>query len=208
MVLYNMSKSALIEKLEPYLDDVLLKEVREALALGVGDKTRLGIGQAAYYRRNWLYIEYNDVNGQVSHFYQGLGKAGKDKQLFFETDIVGYIRHVMLYLQKDNTQDVPKLKIFLEADKNYIIGSGLETQFSLGFLTSLLQLEPSRLEEPIIILLSNNKANPTSRNLVFCSLEQHGKQVYAPRTGESGMAMLEQVQEKFGFSKKVGRSES
>ena len=126
-----------------------------------------------------------------------------------ERDLTGYLRGVWRYDREDpsNQQHVPKLMLLVRADRDYVIQSGLETNFSKSFLAGLLELPPEALQEPLTLLVEDNtggKGRPT----VFARLEWRGQRM-TPTFDRSVVVeeLLAQAQQKFGLGSPFSAAE-
>lgn len=71
-----------------------------------------------------------------------------------------------------------KVNLHIQADRRYVIRSGLETQFTKGLLYMLSKLPVSALAQPITIAVEPGETD----QVLFCRLynPETGKAVYAP----------------------------
>jgi hypothetical protein len=124
-----------------------------------------------------------------------------------ERDLTGYLRNVWRYDRTDqNTgESVPKLMLEIQADKHYVIQTGLDTNFSKSLLAGLLELGPEDLDKPVTLVVEDN-AGGRGRPTVFARLEVDGVRV-KPTFDRSVVPdeLLSQVQERFGFRSPTSR---
>ena len=126
-----------------------------------------------------------------------------------ERDLTGFLRGVWRFDREDQgtgTQ-VPKLMLLVHADRDYVIQSGLETNFSKSFLAGLLELSPESLREPQTLLVEDN-AGGKGRPTVFARLEWRGQRM-TPSFNRSVVVeeLLAQVQAKFSLGSPFGAAE-
>ena len=103
-----------------------------------------------------------------------------------ERDLTGYLREVWRFDRENQGTgySVPKLMLLVHADRDYVVQSGLETNFSKSFLAGLLELPPEALQEPLTLLVEDNTDGrrwPT----VFARLEGRGTRMTPAFTGLS-----------------------
>lgn len=126
-----------------------------------------------------------------------------------ERDLTGYLRGVWRFDREDQStqQSVPKLMLLVHADRDYVIQSGLETQFSKSFLAGLLELPVEALQEPLTLILEDN-AGSKARPTVFARLEWRGTRM-TPVFDRSMVVneLLAQAQAKFGLGSPFGAAE-
>ena len=123
-----------------------------------------------------------------------------------ERDLTGYLRGVWRFDRADQGtgESVPKLMLLVHADRDYVIQSGLETNFSKSFLAGLLELPTEALQEPLTLLVEDNtggKGRPT----VFARLEWRGQRM-TPTFNRTVVVedLLVQVQATFGLGSPFG----
>ncbi len=123
-----------------------------------------------------------------------------------ERDLTGYLRGVWRFDREDQGtgESVPKLMLLVHADHDYVIQSGLETNFSKSFLAGLLELPAEALQEPLTLLVEDNTGG-RGRPTVFARLEWRGTRM-TPAFNRNVLVdeLLEQVQQKFGLSSPFG----
>lgn len=126
--------------------------------------------------------------------------------LIAKRDLTGYLKGVWRYdrIDQGTQEQVAKLMIQVQADREYIIQSGFETNFSKSFLAGLLELPTDAVHEPITLLVEDN-AGGRGRPTVFARLEWRGSRLKPSfdRTVNSE-EQLEAVQGKFGFCSPFG----
>lgn len=119
-----------------------------------------------------------------------------------ERDLTGYLRNLWRYdrIDQSTQESVPKLMLEIQADRHYIIQSGLETNFSKSLLAGLLELEPKDLENPLTLVVEDN-AGGRGRPTVFARLEVRGVRI-KPTFDRTVMLeeLLGLVTERYGFS--------
>lgn len=168
-----------------------LRRIRELLEQG----KPLGFGKKQ--EPTYIFIRHSPE----SLWYSRDKREGENNPIL-ERDLTGYIRNVWRFDRVDqNTgENVPKLMLEVQADKAYIIQSGLETNFSKSLLAGLLELTPGDLAETVTLMVEDN-AGGRGRPTVFARLEVSGVRV-KPALSKTLVAdkLLEEVQERFGFS--------
>ena len=123
-----------------------------------------------------------------------------------ERDLTGFLRGVWRFDREDQStqQSVPKLMLLVHADRDYVVQSGFETNFSRSFLAGLLELPEGALSEPLTLIVEDNtggKGRPT----VFARLEWRGTRM-TPAFNRSVVVedLLAQAQAKFGLGSPFG----
>ena len=168
-----------------------LRRIRELLEQG----QPLGFGKKQ--EPTFVFIRHSPESLWYSR-----DKQEGENNLIFERDLTGYIRNVWRFDRVDqNTgENVPKLMLEVQADKAYIIQSGLETNFSKSLLAALLELDPDKFKKPVALIVEDNTGG-RGRPTVFARLEVSGVRV-KPALSKTLVAdkLLEEVQERFGFS--------
>ena len=120
-------------------------------------------------------------------------------------EIVKYGPHkAILKKQGDDGQE---LMLLMHADKDYVIQSGLETNFSKSLLAGLLELPAEALQEPLTLIVEDN-AGGRGRPTVFVRLEWRGQRM-APAFNRSALfeELLARAQQKFGLGSPFGAAE-
>lgn len=175
-----------------------LRKIRELLEQG----RPLGFGK----QQEPVYVFIRHASDSL--WYIRDKHAGENMPIH-ERDLTGYLRNLWRYDRVDtSTQEtVPKLMLEIQADKHYIIQSGLETNFSKSLLTGLLELEPKDLEAPLTLIVEDN-ASGRGRPTVFARLEVSGQRL-KPTFDRKVIAdeVLSLVNERFGFSSPYGKTD-
>ena len=118
-----------------------------------------------------------------------------------ERDLTGYLRNVWRYDRPDKSTEevVPKLMVEIDADRPYVIQTGIDTNFTKSLLAALLELEPKDLKVPVTLVVEDN-AGGRGRPTVFARLEVRGQRV-KPTFNKRIVAheLLAEVQKRFGF---------
>ncbi len=83
----------------------------------------------------------------------------------------GYIRRV-LYVDKE----YPKLHVFVEGDREYVLVTGFETHFSRELLAEIATLTPEDLTHPVIIKPDMGEGE-SKHKPVFCNVIHQGRTV-------------------------------
>ena len=126
-----------------------------------------------------------------------------------ERDLTGYLRGVWRFDRADQGtgESVPKLMLLVHADHDYVIQSGLETNFSKSFLAGLLELPTEALMEPLTLIVEDN-AGGKGRPTVFARLEWRGQRK-TPTFDRSVVVeeLLAQAQQKFGLGSPFSAAE-
>ena len=126
-----------------------------------------------------------------------------------ERDLTGYLQGVWRFDREDQSTgaQVPKLMLLVHADRDYVIQSGLETNFSKSFLAGLLELPTEALQEPLTLLVEDNTGG-RGRPTVFARLEWRGTRM-TPAFNRSVVVeeLLAQVQAKFDLGSPFGAAE-
>ncbi len=129
-------------------------------------------------------------------------KAAQENVPISERDLTGYLVNVWRFERRDDAtgEVVPKLMVQVHADREYIIQSGLETNFSRSLLAGLLELEVDDLKNPITLVVEDN-AGGRGRPTVFARLELQGQRL-KPAFDRTVVVqeLLEGAQVRFGFS--------
>ena len=86
----------------------------------------------------------------------------------------GYLRDIA-HVEKE----YPKLHVFIEADRDYVLVTGFETHFSREILAAIAALSPEALTEPVIIKPDTGSETGESKRHkpVFCNMIQQGRVV-------------------------------
>lgn len=172
----------------------MLLELRRIRELLIGNQP-LGFGKKQ--SRTYIFIRHS----QESLWYTRDRHEGVNVPIA-ERDLTGYLRNVWRYDRPDSSTDdiVPKLMIEIDADRPYVIQTGMETNFSKSFLAGLLELSPEDLSEPVTLVVEDNEGG-RGRPTVFARLEVRGQRVKAA-FNKTLVAdeLLAEVQERFGFA--------
>lgn len=127
-----------------------------------------------------------------------------------ERDLTGYVRGIWRYdrVDGDTGENVPKLMTQVHADREYVIQSGLETNFSKSLLAGLLELPPEALSDPLTLVVEDNSGG-RGRPTVFARVEWHGSRA-KPAFDRTAVAddLLVKVQARFGLSSPFGDEKS
>lgn len=125
-----------------------------------------------------------------------------------ERDLTGYLRGLWRYdrVDGDTGETVPKLMLQVHADREYVIQSGLETNFSKSLLAALLTLPQEALTEPLTLIVEDNTGG-RGRPTVFARVAWRGSRL-KPVFDRNVVAdtLLAHVQERFGLSSPFGES--
>ena len=172
----------------------MLLELRRIRELLEGNQP-LGFGKTQV--RTYVFIRHS----QESLWYT----RDKNEQVNLpipERDLTGYLRNVWRYDRQDKSTDevVPKLMVEIDADRPYVIQTGIDTNFAKSLLAALLELEPEALKEPVTLVVEDN-AGGLARPTVFARLEVRGQRV-KPTFNKRIVVddLLAEVQERFGFA--------
>lgn len=170
-----------------------LKRIREALEASQS----LGFGKRK--TPSYIFVKQFHENNQTFVWYQR-DKNDKRNQPIPERDLTGYIRNVWRYDRTDEAtgEKVPRLNIAVHADKEYVVQTGFHTNFSKTFLSALLELDKTALEEPVTLVVETNEGS-RHRPTLFCRLEWRGKRM-TPELSKDPEELYEQAVERFGFS--------
>lgn len=177
------------------MNEQLLERIAKALESLAGISTDLGFrkypGDEAEFihiqefnKRPWLWYP-NDIKTAIGEDY--LKGVVRKIVIRKKTDEQGQIQ-----LDR-NGKEIVKLNIHVQADKNYILQSGLDTFFSRGFLTALLQVVT--LDEPVII----NPRFGTQGEVIFCGLLDSNENNirYELVENKHGLTLLTELEAKF-----------
>ncbi|MFN6474070.1 MAG: hypothetical protein RMY36_030945 [Nostoc sp. SerVER01] len=110
----------------------------------------------------YLYVNKGDWEGKSYCWYYHDPET-KINTPEYSPAICGYLSELRLTPKDFKGKDNMKLDIVLSADKTYIIRSGIETNFTKGFLLAIALVKD--LSRPIIIGCS-----PGEQNTVFCRI--------------------------------------
>ncbi len=123
-----------------------------------------------------------------------------------ERNLTGYLRGIWRYdrVDSETSENVPKLMLQIHADREYVIQSGLETNFSKSLLAGLLELPLEALREPLTLIVEDNTGG-RGRPTVFARLEWRGSRV-KPTFDRSVVpeVLLAKVQETFTLGSLFG----
>jgi hypothetical protein len=173
-----------------------LKRIRECLE----GSQPLGFGK----KKVPVYIFVKLVQeGPLTYLWYSRNKSEGQNVPITERDLTGYLVNVWLYERSDAVtgERVPKLNVYLHADRDYLIQTGIQTNFSRSFLAGLLELEPGALKEPVTLVVEDNlDTHQRGRPTVFCRVESRGVRmtpVFDRSTSHE--SLYQQVVAKFGF---------
>ncbi len=168
-----------------------LKAIRKAL----NGSQPLGFGKKA--QPVYVFVKHSPESLWYSR-----DKAVQENVPIAERDLTGYLVNVWRYERRDEAtgEVVPKLMVQVHADREYVIQSGLETNFSRSLLAGLLELAVDNLKNPITLVVEDN-AGGRGRPTVFARLELQGKRL-KPVFDRTVVVqeLLEGAQVRFGFS--------
>jgi hypothetical protein len=172
-----------------------LRRIRELLEqnqpLGFGKKREL----------HHLFVRHQHIDGQEIVWYLRSRLEAKNIPVF-ERDLTGYLTNVQRYDRSDDRtgQVVPRLHLHLHADQDYVIHTGLHTNFAKSFLAATIMLEPEDLHSPVTLVAETNTGSP-HRPTVFCRLELHGRRLQPDlTTSVDTTSLLEAVRNRFAFT--------
>ena len=168
-----------------------LRRIRELLE----DRSPLGFGKKP--QPTYVFIKHTPQ----SLWYSRDKQQGENIPII-DRDLVGYLRNVWRFdrLDQSTHETVPKLMLHVHADREYIIQSGLSTNFSKSLLVGLLELPLEALQEPLTLLVEDN-AGGKGRPTVFARLEWQGSRVKPTfDKNASTEALLTLIQAKFGLT--------
>lgn len=167
-----------------------LRRIRELLEAG----RPLGFGK----KQEPLFVFIR--HSQESLWYSRDKRVGENVPIP-EHDLTGYLKNVWRFDRSDqNTGEVvAKLMLEISADREYIIQSGFETNFSKSLLAGLLELDPEDLKDPVTLVVEDNTGG-RGRPTVFARLELGGVRV-KPTFDRTTVTqeLLESVQRRFDF---------
>lgn len=145
-----------------------LRRIREALE----GAQPLGFGKKA--QPTYVFVRHHSANGETYLWYSRDKTEGQNVPIR-ERDLTGYLGGVWRFDREDDAtgEAVPKLNVQIKADKDYIIQTGLTTNFARTFLTGLLGLEQGALKETLTLVVEDNTGSK-ARATVFCRVESRG----------------------------------
>ncbi len=173
-----------------------LRRIRECLE----DSQPLGFGK----KTQPVYVFVKLVQeGPLTYVWYSRDKSEGQNVPILERDLTGYLVNVWRYERSDSAtgERVPKLNVQVRADRDYLIQTGMQTNFSRSFLAGLLELEPGALKEPLTLVVEDNLGtHQRGRPTVFCRVESRGVRmtpIFDRSTSHE--KLYQQVIAKFGF---------
>ena len=179
------------------MSDVGERMIRELQAIrkALEGSQPLGFGKKA--QPVYVFVKHSPESLWYSR-----DKAVGENVPILERDLTGYLVNVWRFERRDDTtgEVVPKLMVQVHADREYVIQSGFETNFSKSLLAGLLELEVTELKSPLTLVVEDNTGG-RGRPTVFCRVEVQGQRL-KPVFDRTVVAeeLLGQVQARFGFS--------
>ena len=177
----------------------MLAELRRIRELLTGNQP-LGFGKKQ--SRTYIFIRHSEDS-----LWYTRDKDVKENIPILERDLTGYLRNVWRYDRQDQTTEdiVPKLMVEIDADRPYVIQTGIDTNFSKSLLSALLALQPDDLRTPLTLIVEGNEGSP-ARKTVFARLELQGRRLKPTfNRNVDTEDLLDQVQERFRFSSPLAR---
>ena len=177
----------------------MLVELRRIRELLEGNQQALGFGKKREVQH--LFVRHQVMDGQEIAWYLRDRFEAKNVPVV-ERDLTGYLVNVQRYDRTDERtgQVVPRLHIHIHADKDYVIHTGMHTNFAKSFLAAAAMLEPGDLKEPLTLVAETNVGS-RHRPTVFCRIELHGRRLQPDLSATvDTKSVLEQVRNRFGFT--------
>jgi hypothetical protein len=118
--------------------------------------------------------------------------------------LTGVITDLQQFDKEWQGKPMPKLRISVKADKNYIIQTGLDSVFARGFLLHFGELSSAQIGQAITIGVVPNDTSQGSAATVFCDLYADGERVIAEWDRDANpQDLLTEAQKRLGVEQRV-----